>query len=103
MALRNNSNPMAGKPAGNFVYCRFKLSFPSTANESTGTRLPVDGRTRICRILNFWILLKRYFLVPRKAEPKVCLAYRWIMPRRTAMVIAWVRSLAPSFSIICWT
>ena len=103
MALRNNSNPMAGKPAGNFVYRRFKLSFPSTANERTRIRLPVDWRPRICRILNFWILLKWYLLLPRKGEPgTVCLGYRWIMPRRTAMVIAWVRSLAPSFSIICW-
>jgi len=48
MVLRNNSNPMAGKPAGNFVYRRFKLSFSSTANEATRTRVPVDGRARIC-------------------------------------------------------
>lgn len=41
MALRNNSNPMAGKPAGNLVYRRFKLSFPSIANETTRIRLPV--------------------------------------------------------------
>ena len=38
MALRNNSNPMAGKPAGNFVYRRFKLSFPSVASEATRTK-----------------------------------------------------------------
>ena len=68
MALRNNSNPMAGKPAGNFVYRRFKLYFPSTADETTRTRVPVDGLARICRILNFRILLKWYFLVSREAE-----------------------------------
>ena len=45
MALRNNSNPMAGKPAGNFVYRRFKLSFPSVASEATRKRLPVNRLT----------------------------------------------------------
>ena len=29
-------------------------------------------------------------------------AQRWMMPRRTAIVIAWVRSLAPNLAMMCW-
>jgi hypothetical protein len=96
VAARKIKSPIPGGPPGNAENNLCRVHLPSNDKYFTATiNGEISRRFPTFRYLT--VTLSRY------GTESNGIVYRWIMPRRMAIATACVRSLAPSFSMMCLT